>query len=132
MGKIPESRGQVFDPGLNQRPVPLILRSGIKQEDTALSTEINLALALQAYSGVKSVDFETIWGQGHTEAEDSGSASSNFIAWVQECASDYTTGISTIATEPMHGDAIYDLQGRRVNKPTKGIFIHNGKKVVIK
>ena len=108
------------------------IRSGIKQEDTALSTEINLALALQAYSGVRSVDFETIWGQGHTEAEDSGSASSNFIAWVQECAENCSTGISTITTEPMHGDAIYDLQGRRVTKVTKGIFIHNGKKVVIK
>ena len=108
------------------------IRSGIKQEDTALSTEINLALALQAYSGVRSVDFETIWGQGHTEAEDSGSASSNFIAWVQECAENCSTGISTITTEPMHGDAIFDLQGRRVTKATKGIFIHNGKKVVIK
>jgi hypothetical protein len=27
---------------------------------------------------------------------------------------------------------IYDLQGRRVTTPTKGIFIVNGKKVVIK
>lgn len=26
----------------------------------------------------------------------------------------------------------YDLSGRRVSKPTKGVFIQNGKKVVIK
>lgn|GEM_PF-1285251 len=58
---------------------------GIDQGDTHLGTEINLALALQAYSGVKSVDFETIWGLGHTEAEDSGTASANFIAWVEAC-----------------------------------------------
>ncbi|MCR5013637.1 MAG: T9SS type A sorting domain-containing protein [Bacteroidales bacterium] len=62
------------------------IRTGITQGDAPLNTEINLALALQNYSGVKDVDFETIWNQGHTEAEDSGSASSNFISWVEECA----------------------------------------------
>ena len=45
------------------------IRTGIAQGDCALSTEMNLALALQNYSSVKSVDFETIWGEGHTEAE---------------------------------------------------------------
>ena len=63
------------------------IRTGINQPDTSLSTEINLALALQNYSGVKSVDFETIWGQGHTTAEDGGdgNATANFIAWVKKC-----------------------------------------------
>lgn len=63
------------------------IRTGINQTDTSLSTEINLALALQNYSGVKSVDFETIWGQGHTTAEDGGdgNATANFIAWVKKC-----------------------------------------------
>jgi hypothetical protein len=61
------------------------IRTGINQGDTSLGTEINLALALQNYSGVKSVDFETIWGKGHTKAEDSGSATDNFISWVEKC-----------------------------------------------
>lgn len=65
------------------------IRTGITQGDTALCTEADLALALKACSGVKDVDFETIWKQGHTEAEDSGSASDNFIAWVISCISDY-------------------------------------------
>jgi len=60
------------------------IRTGIDQGDTPLCTEIDLALALQNYSSVKSVDFETIWGQGHTMAEDMGDAETNFIAWVQE------------------------------------------------
>ena len=107
------------------------IRSGIKQEDTALNTEMNLALALQAHSSVKSVDFETIWGQGHTEAEDTGSASSNFISWVNECASDYTTGIQPVYNEkPEIGNDVYDLQGRKVTNATKGIIIQNGKKIV--
>ncbi len=44
-----------------------------------------------------------------------------------------TTGISTVKTDADTKDAvIYDLQGRRVMQPTKGLFIVNGKKVVIK
>jgi predicted small secreted protein len=61
------------------------IRTGIFQGDCALSTEMNLALALQNYSGVDSVDFETIWGAGHTQAERTGNSTDNFIAWVNEC-----------------------------------------------
>lgn len=44
-----------------------------------------------------------------------------------------TTGISTVKTAADTKDAvIYDLQGRRVMQPTKGLFIVNGKKVVVK
>ncbi|MBR3017843.1 MAG: tannase, partial [Clostridia bacterium] len=48
------------------------IRTGINQGDTALCTEVNLALALEAYG--EDVDFETVWGQGHMEAERTGSA----------------------------------------------------------
>jgi len=60
------------------------IRSGIEQGDTPLCTEVNLALGLLK-SGITDVDFETIWNQGHTQAEDSGSGSSNFIEWVEKC-----------------------------------------------
>ena len=43
------------------------------------------------------------------------------------------TGISTVKTATDTQDAaVYDLQGRRVMQPTKGLFIVNGKKVVVK
>ncbi|MBQ9642974.1 MAG: tannase [Lachnospiraceae bacterium] len=61
------------------------IRTGINQGDTALSTEVNLALALEQYEGVEDVDFETIWGQGHTQAERTGTSTENFIQWVNEC-----------------------------------------------
>lgn len=61
------------------------IRTGIEQGDTASATEINLALALQQAAGVESVDFETVWGQGHTTAERTGDSTSNFISWVQSC-----------------------------------------------
>lgn len=57
------------------------INSGLSQGDTALSTELNLSLALQNY-GIKNVDFATVWGQQHTEAEVSGDSTSNFIEWV--------------------------------------------------
>lgn len=61
------------------------INTGITQGDTANVTEMNLALALQNNSKVKSVDFTTVWGQGHTTAERTGSSTTNFINWVNEC-----------------------------------------------
>ncbi|MGN0446481.1 MAG: subtype A tannase [Acutalibacteraceae bacterium] len=61
------------------------IRTGINQGDTALSTEENLKLALQQYDGVESVDFAMVWGKGHTMAERSGTATENFIQWVNQC-----------------------------------------------
>ena len=59
------------------------IRTGIEQTDTSLCTEVNLALALENY-GVY-VDFTTVLGQGHTEAEERGSSTENFINWVNTC-----------------------------------------------
>ena len=59
------------------------IRTGINQSDTALTTEVNLALALESYGA--DVDFETVWGQAHVEAERTGNSTENFIAWVIEC-----------------------------------------------
>lgn len=61
------------------------IRTGIAQSDTSLTTEVNLALALQNYAGVESVDFATVWGQQHVKAERTGNSTTNFITWVNEC-----------------------------------------------
>jgi len=107
------------------------IRTGIKQGDTSLCTEINLALALRAY-GIGDVDFETIWGLGHTQAEDSDSGTDNFIEWVQQCvAASATTGINHVTPRPFSSDAYYDLSGRQVINPSKGIYICNGRKVIV-
>jgi hypothetical protein len=58
------------------------IRTGIAQGDTGNTTEINLALALRGY-GISDVDFATVWAQGHTQAERTGSATANFLAWVE-------------------------------------------------
>lgn len=62
------------------------IHTGIEQGDTALTVETNLALALKECESVKEVDFETVWGQGHTTAERTGNSTDNFIEWVNSCA----------------------------------------------
>ncbi|MEU1344495.1 esterase [Streptomyces sp. NPDC005827] len=59
------------------------IRTGIMQGDTATTTEMNVALALQNYDGVSDVDFATVWAQGHTQAERTGDSTTNFISWVE-------------------------------------------------
>lgn len=43
-----------------------------------------------------------------------------------------TTGIASIERQPACDNVYYDLRGQRVANPTKGLYIVNGKKVVIK
>lgn len=64
------------------------IRTGIAQSDTSLTTEVNLALSIENYSGVESVDFATVWGQQHVKAERTGNSTTNFIEWVNGCMKD--------------------------------------------
>ena len=48
-----------------------------------------------------------------------------------EYDADATTGIDAVAAEMQNG-TVYNMQGMRVDRPTKGLYIVNGKKVVIK
>ena len=58
-----------------------------------------------------------------------GGSARDFIGFGEEEA----TGISlTENSELRTENAVYDLQGRRVAQPTKGLYIVNGKKVLVK
>ena len=59
--------------------------------------------------------------------EDQAYANSIFI--VDE---DFLLGINEVNTENAENNMIYDIQGRQVINPTKGLYIVNGKKMVIK
>lgn len=45
---------------------------------------------------------------------------------------DETTGINTIHGANGNADGYYDLQGRKIENPKKGLYIVNGKKTVVK
>ena len=55
-----------------------------------------------------------------------------YDAELQVVYDDQTTAIVSIKDGEVKNVTYYDLQGRRIEKPTKGIFIVNGKKVVKK
>ena len=59
---------------------------------------------------------------------DEGGSARNFIDFEDE----ETTGITVTKVETTNIAEYYDLQGRRITQPTKGLYIVNGKKVVIK
>ena len=97
LGSTMEERGNMYNPmyylssayeGYKTSKVAKFWRihAGIFQGDTAISTELDYALALKNYgSEVKSVDFSEVWGLYHTEAERSGTSTENLIAWIKEC-----------------------------------------------
>ena len=58
---------------------------------------------------------------------DEDQAYANSIRIVDE---DFLLGISEVNTENTQDNVIYDIQGRRVMNPTKGLYIVNGKKMV--
>ena len=45
---------------------------------------------------------------------------------------DIDTGITNLSPLTSHSSLVYDLQGRRVAQPQKGLYIINGKKVLVK
>lgn len=51
---------------------------------------------------------------------------------VRQISFDFATGIQNVETEQGTSVKTYDLSGRLVQKATKGIFIQNGKKVILK
>lgn len=64
----------------------------------------------------------------------SGEAYKNAPIWKDflNIIEDETLGISTLVNNAKAKGAIYTLDGRRVMNPTKGIYISNGKKVIVK
>ena len=49
---------------------------------------------------------------------------------------DETTGIEEVGADDnptsTSDDSYYDLSGRRISNPVKGVYIHKGKKVIVK
>ena len=60
------------------------------------------------------------------------SGSSSLARSMNVVFADDVTGINTIQSEAVKAGDYYNLSGQRVSQPTKGLYIVNGKKVVIK
>lgn len=60
------------------------------------------------------------------------SISSSSAKSFYEIPATIVTGINTVNADKKADDVYYDLMGRRVVAPQHGVYIHNGKKVVVK
>lgn len=69
--------------------------------------------------------------RGYFEFVDILASIENSNSKIQIVFCDETTGIKNVETY-LNDEAIYDLQGRRVVEPGKGVYIKKGKKIVIK
>ncbi|GEM_PF-1895609 len=65
-----------------------------------------------------------------SDVED-GSADNQAI-WNVAKASEIPVGIQVVEAEDASDVIVYDLSGRRVNAPTSGLYIQNGKKVLVR
>ena len=45
---------------------------------------------------------------------------------------DETTAVQYVETTSQHSSNVFDLQGRRISQPAKGLYIMNGKKYMVK
>ena len=54
------------------------------------------------------------------------------MRFVGDDEDDETTGVESSTLNSQPSTLIYDLQGRRVDNPTKGVYIVNGKKVLVR
>ena len=61
------------------------INTGIEQGDTSQCVDVNLYLGVLNKVGKDNVEFSTVWGQGHTQAERTGDSTTNFINWVNDC-----------------------------------------------
>ena len=61
------------------------INTGIEQSDTSQCVDVNLYLGVLGKVGSDNVEFSTVWGKGHTQAERTGDSTGNFINWVNKC-----------------------------------------------
>jgi hypothetical protein len=116
-------------------------RSGTTIASTTYTPTVNIGNKVDnSFTGVTEQQFEfDITTQGNyviAAYADAAEWSDGMIGGLTLTAKSYVaTGISTLPTvdSTADNDAIYDLSGRRVSRPTRdGLYIKNGKKMVIR
>lgn len=66
-------------------------------------------------------------GASYTFQTEAGTFDSRFVIRIGAA-----TGIHSVATESQQSEQLFDLQGRHVSQPAKGLYVKDGKKVIVK
>ena len=107
------------------------LLKGVVYDTTISQTDgdnTNFVLSSGTFKKVNSVGGNTILaGKAYLQLPTSTPAPSITISFDDEA-----TGINMVYGEDLKVNGYYNLQGQRVSQPTKGLYIINGKKVIVK
>lgn len=88
------------------------------------ATDVELASKDEIFLSVSSKD-NNFGGKYNFETPDK-----KWISWNGSSIVDFPSGIVTVDSSDTMANKYFDMQGRRVNTPSKGIYINNGKKVI--
>ena len=88
----------------------------------------NYVLNGDAFYLAKSTGTTVASGKAYLQLSQQASAGARVLRF----ADDETQGINAISTVKAADGAYYNLSGQRVNAPVKGLYIHNGKKMIVK
>lgn len=90
------------------------------------STQVSLETKDEVYLTINGND-NHFYGNWTWETTDR-----KWISWAGNKYTDYATGIAAAAKQNAASHDYYDLQGRRVIKPSKGLYVKDNKKVILK
>lgn len=130
---IPVATGETNDVSKNKLHAVLGGNQTVVSEGTG--SDVNYVLSVKSGKVVFAWIGETAAtvkaGQAYLTLENGPKPDSGNAPWLSIEGDDETTGIQSIE-RTMNDNQYYTLDGRRVAEPTKGLYIVNGKKVVIK
>ena len=142
VSNVPAGTGVVLQGAAGSYNIPVIASSETAQGDLKGSTTEGKAYDDEGTTDVyilvlndkneaqftKMTEGTLAAGKAYLElAKSTGPGSRLNVVFVGE-----TTGISTVAAAEQAADAVYSLSGQRVATPKKGLYIVNGKKMIIK
>ena len=135
----------IYNEGTTEATIVLSVATGTPTQVT-IAPEFKGTLADKTFTAadLEAADYYTLQGSNFLWAAEAGTIPAN-RCWIQLDKSagspaslsivfgDDTTGIKSLTPALTEGEGVYyDLSGRRVAQPTKGLYIINGKKVVMK
>ena len=113
-----------------------LLQSTATAAHNIAASEVDKAFVFGSLNGnvgfYKAAKGKTIGeGKSYLLLSGTGAKDVEFLSFVFGDEESETTGIKAVVNEQAR-EGVYDLQGRKVTNPTKGLYIVNGKKVIIK
>ena len=136
-GQVPAGAGVLLygDPNAEVTLTPIATAAALGSNDLKGTTKADGTLATKGSDNYYVLSGDTFkkftgdaFGANKAYFEVAAGASPARLAIVFD---DETTGIKSVSNgQSTMNNVVYDLQGRRVAQPTKGLYIVNGKKVI--